>query len=150
MSKPVNPQWLVNKFPNDLKAQVRYLVSNGYHVVSQDDKTAQLIKPKKFSCLFCLVTGFLPYLIWYLAKRDGTIYLDSSVQSPVSSSGQHGLKTSIGEWYDQAGAFGIIMAIIGGFIGIVLIGTIISAMSRTGQSSSSTSTATSVSTTDAR
>lgn len=68
MSKRVNPQWLVNRFPKDLKAQIRYLVGKRYQVIHQENESAQLLKKKTFSCLFCLITGIIPYGIWYMAE----------------------------------------------------------------------------------
>jgi hypothetical protein len=47
----------------------------GYHVVSQTETSAQLVKPRKFSRLgFFLLLGVF-YLPFYLAKRDKTVYL---------------------------------------------------------------------------
>jgi hypothetical protein len=92
MSAQYNPQWLVNRFPNDLKAQVRFLVQQGYTVTHQDEKSAQLMRKKQFSCLIAFLTlfifgvGFLLYLIWFLAKRDETIYLEIDQQKPMAVS----------------------------------------------------------------
>lgn len=88
MSAQYNPQWLVNRYPNDLQSQVRILVQRGYTVTHQDAKTAQLTRKKKFSfliaflSLFVFGVGFLFYLIWYLAKRDEALYLELDKQQP--------------------------------------------------------------------
>lgn len=76
----VNPAWLIKKHPGDLKAQIRDAVAFGFSPASQDATTAHLVRKKKFSCLFCLITGLIPYFIWYMAKRDNEIYLDTSIQ----------------------------------------------------------------------
>jgi hypothetical protein len=123
MSKPVNPQWLVDRFPNDLKAQVRYLVSKGYQVIHQETGSAQLLKKKSFSCLFCLITGIIPYGIWYMAKRDKTIYLDASDQKPTPPKERNAARGKLGELYDRFGIAGIVAVVIGGFLLLALIGS---------------------------
>ncbi|OFZ52884.1 MAG: hypothetical protein A3D92_15645 [Bacteroidetes bacterium RIFCSPHIGHO2_02_FULL_44_7] len=81
-----NPPWLVNKHPNDLKAQIMELLHSGYVVTAQTDKTAQLIRRRHFSCLIatilflCFAIPFFLYLFYYLAKRDDVIYLDLDTQ----------------------------------------------------------------------
>jgi hypothetical protein len=79
---PHNPAWLINKYPNDLKAQIRDLVEHGYVVTLQDKESAQLIRKRSFSCLFALLTGIVPYLCYYMWKRDYIVYLDLSSQKP--------------------------------------------------------------------
>jgi predicted amidophosphoribosyltransferase len=55
--------------------------SSGYRVVSQTDTTAQMVKPRVFSCLWSLLwllffgIGLIIYILYYLSKRDGIIYL---------------------------------------------------------------------------
>jgi len=77
-----NPQWLVNKHPKDLKAQIKELVGKGYTVTLQDAGSAQLVQKKSFSCLFALLTGVIPYALYYMSKRDYTVYLDTETQTP--------------------------------------------------------------------
>lgn len=54
----------------------------GYRVVSRTDTTAQLVKPKRFSCLWATLwflvfgVGFLIYLFYYASKKDSVIYLE--------------------------------------------------------------------------
>lgn len=54
----------------------------GYRVVSRTDTTAQLVKPKRFSCLWATLwflvfgVGFLIYLFYYAGKKDSVIYLE--------------------------------------------------------------------------
>jgi hypothetical protein len=58
------------------------LLRQGFRVVSQTQDGAQLVRPKRFSMLwflgwtvFSCGTLFWVYLIWYVAKRDSTVYL---------------------------------------------------------------------------
>ena len=65
-----------------LQQEINKYVKQDYRVVSQTDTTAQLVRPKKFSCLIALlallivVIGFIIYLIYYVAKRDDQIYIE--------------------------------------------------------------------------
>ena len=77
-----NPAWVVNKHPNNLKAQIKELVEHGYTVTLQDSSSAQLVRKKSFSCLFALITGVIPYALYYMAKNDYTVYLDLDSQHP--------------------------------------------------------------------
>ncbi len=83
-----NPTWLVEMFPQNLQAQITYLTLHKYVLLFQNEKTAQLVRRKKFSFLIAFIgvllwfIGFIVYLIWYLAKEDDTIYLDISTQPP--------------------------------------------------------------------
>ncbi len=64
-----------------LQARINQYLSQGYRVVSQTDTTAQLVRPKKFSCLIAvlallvLVIGLLIYLFYYMGKKDDSVYL---------------------------------------------------------------------------
>lgn len=81
-----NPRWLISKAPKDLKAQIRIAVEYGYQLTNQTSTTAQLIRNKKFSCLFASLgfllagIGAVIYVFYYLAKRDEVIYLDVESQ----------------------------------------------------------------------
>ena len=65
-----------------LERAIAKYVSKGYLVVSRTDSTAQLRKPKTFSCLFASLwfllfgIGIVVYLIYYAAKRDAIIYIE--------------------------------------------------------------------------
>ena len=65
-----------------LQREISKYVKRGFRVVSQTDTTAQLVKPKVFSCFWAIVwfllaiVPFVIYLIWYAAKRDDQIYLE--------------------------------------------------------------------------
>lgn len=121
MSKRVNPQWLVNRFPKDLKAQIRYLVGKRYQVIHQENESAQLLKKKTFSCLFCLITGIIPYGIWYMAKRDNAVYLDMSDQSPTPLGKRNITIEKFQELYDRLGIIGIFIWLIAGLLLFALI-----------------------------
>lgn len=64
-----------------LAKEVQRYVKQGYRVVSQTETTAQLVRPKAFSCLaatlwtLLLGIGLIFYLFWYASKKDDTIYL---------------------------------------------------------------------------
>lgn len=79
---PHNPPWLINRHPNDLKAQIKELVQSGYVVTIQDKTSAQLVRKKHFSCLIATLSflffgiGFFIYLFYFLAKKDEIVYLD--------------------------------------------------------------------------
>ncbi len=90
MAQTTNPTWLVSQAPGNLKAQIKIAIGKGYHVVSETSTTAQLVRKKKFSCLFATLwlfvfgIGFLIYLFWYLAKKDEMIYLDIEAQKQAT------------------------------------------------------------------
>ena len=73
-------------------------LAQGYRVVSQTDTTAQLVKPKQFSCLLAAIgaalfwTGFgllflVGYVIYYLASKDQQIYIMVDEYGTVSGTG---------------------------------------------------------------
>jgi len=55
---------------------------HGFKVSTRTDTTAQLVRPKQFSCLwaslwFLMVgIGLLFYLFYYMAKSDTVVYLE--------------------------------------------------------------------------
>lgn len=73
-----------------LQKEINGYVRRGFHVASQTDTTAQLIKPKKFSFWWALLwfllfgVGLLIYVLYYLAKKDETVYLEVSPDGQVS------------------------------------------------------------------
>jgi hypothetical protein len=72
-----------------LDREVRNYVKKGYRVVSRSDTTAQLVRPKKFSLLIALicfvlaVVPFVLYLLWYMASRDKTVYLEVDTNGKI-------------------------------------------------------------------
>lgn len=113
-----NPSWVVNKHPNNLKAQIKELVDYGYVVTLQDASTAQLVRKKSFSCLFALLTGVLPYALYYMAKKDYTVYLDLESQRPDPN----GIKKEPSQTIFLLKGIGIIilaLMTIGAFIGFI-------------------------------
>jgi len=65
-----------------LQREIGAYLSRGFHVVSQTETTAQLIKPKQFSCfwatfwLLMLVIGLIIYLFYYASQRDQSVYIE--------------------------------------------------------------------------
>lgn len=65
-----------------LQREIAGYLKQGYRVVSQTDVTAQLVKPKQFSCLWAIIwtlvvgIGLLFYLFWYWAAKDQTVYIE--------------------------------------------------------------------------
>ena len=64
-----------------LQTQINEYVRKGYHVQSQTETTAQLVKPKSFSFgwaflwFLLLFFGLLIYILYYVSKKDETVYL---------------------------------------------------------------------------
>jgi hypothetical protein len=54
---------------------IRRHVGKGYHILSQTDHSAQLLKPKRFSLVWFFLGFGIFYLPYYLGKRDRTVYL---------------------------------------------------------------------------
>jgi hypothetical protein len=65
-----------------LQREINKHLKQGYRVVSQTDTTAQLVKPKQFSCLWAtlwllvLLIGLLIYIFYYMSQRDGQLYIE--------------------------------------------------------------------------
>jgi len=72
-----------------LNREIARYTRKGFRVVSQTPTTAQLAKPRKFSCLFAtlwfllLGIGLLVYIFWYLAKKDTIIFIEIDSQGKV-------------------------------------------------------------------
>jgi hypothetical protein len=64
-----------------LAREIQKNVRAGYRVIEQTQTSAQLVRPKKFSCMaaslsFLLVgVGLLFYLFWYWGKKEDVLYL---------------------------------------------------------------------------
>ena len=73
-----------------LQREIAKYARKGFQVVSQTDTTAQLIKPKSFSCLLAvllLLIVLLPlviYLIYYASKIDEAVYLEVDARGGVN------------------------------------------------------------------
>lgn len=73
-----------------LQAEIERYVEKGYRVTSQTARSAQLVKPKKFSILWAMVwlllavLPFVIYLIYYAAKRDQHLYLTMDDQGKIT------------------------------------------------------------------
>jgi len=72
-----------------LEREILKYVRQGYRVAAQTDTTAQLVKPKQFSCLLAtilLLLILLPLIIYifiYMASKDQTVYLTVDDQGKV-------------------------------------------------------------------
>lgn len=64
-----------------LQKEINRYLKRGFRVVAQTPTTAQLVKPKQFSCLIATIATLLAilplliYLFWYAAQKDETVYL---------------------------------------------------------------------------
>lgn len=73
-----------------LQAEVNRYVGKGFRVTSQTPRTAQLIKPKKFSVIWAVIwfvlmlLPFVIYLLYYVAKRDQQVYLTVDEQGNLT------------------------------------------------------------------
>lgn len=74
---PIDPEAI-------LQAEINRYVQKGFRVVSQTPRSAQLVKTKKFSCLFAILGILIIYLIYYMAKRDKQVYLTVDEQGQIS------------------------------------------------------------------
>ncbi len=65
-----------------LQKEIRKYLNRGFRVLNQTDTTAQLIKPKSFSCLIAFlffmlfVVGLIVYIIIYLSEKDEQLYIE--------------------------------------------------------------------------
>jgi len=59
-----------------LQKEIHHYIRKGYHVISQTDTTAQLLKPKKFSLFWCIIMLGILYLPFYWASKDKTVYIE--------------------------------------------------------------------------
>lgn len=67
-----------------LQREINKYIRQGYRVISQTNTTAQLVRPKRFSCLWffinlILLFGWIFYLLWYWSKRDEQIYIEVDI-----------------------------------------------------------------------
>jgi hypothetical protein len=58
-----------------LEKEIYSYVRRGYRVLSQTETSAQLVKPKKFSLLWCILFFGIFYIVYYMAKKDKTVWL---------------------------------------------------------------------------
>ena len=64
-----------------LEKQVLEHTRRGYRIDSRSETSVQLTRPKTFSFIWFVLTlplGFILYLIYYLSKRDRTVYIQLS------------------------------------------------------------------------
>ena len=100
-----------------LHREIAKYVRKGFQVVLQTDTTAQLIKPKSFSCLLAvllLLIFLLPliiYMIYYASKKDETVYLAVDARGGVS-----GKMSENGEMSEKPKRRRLPLIIVGGMI----------------------------------
>jgi len=62
-----------------LEREIGIYGKRGFHVVSRTDTTAQLMRPKQFSCLWATLwfllfgVGLLIYVFYYMSKSDEVV-----------------------------------------------------------------------------
>ena len=84
-------KWGIGKPGGDapLQEHIGWYVRQGYHVVSQTETAAQLVKSKRFSFVWALGwfllfgIGLIVYLLYYAAKKDKAIYLTVQADGTV-------------------------------------------------------------------
>lgn len=80
-----------------LQREISGYLRRGFRVQSQTETTAQLVKPKKFSLLWAVLwffvfgVGLVLYLLYYLSKKDETVYLEVGEAGQVKRIGAGGL-----------------------------------------------------------
>lgn len=75
----------------NLHAAIQQHVAIGFRVVSQTPASAQLLRPKTFSCAIATLSflvfgvGFLVYIFWYASQKDQIVYLNVEPDGRVHS-----------------------------------------------------------------
>lgn len=77
-TEPAQKQLTVEEREEVLNEQIAFWEAKGYHVEHRTTGRATMVKPKKFSfwwafLWFLTLVMFLPYLIYYAAKKDKRI-----------------------------------------------------------------------------
>ena len=73
-----------------LEREIVKYSKRGYRVVNRTDTTAQMVKPRQFSCLAATLwtllfgIGLIFYLFYYLAKKEDVVYLSVDERGRVS------------------------------------------------------------------
>lgn len=77
------PQTLPSEMRREiLMREITFYVRRGYRVMSQTDTSAQLVKPREFSCLIAtiaLLLAFFPfvvYILYYMSQRDQVVFIE--------------------------------------------------------------------------
>jgi len=77
-----------------LQIEINRYLQRGFKVLSQTQTTAQLMKPKKFSCLLAtlglllLGVGFLIYIFYYASQKDTQLYIQVLDDGTILHNGQ--------------------------------------------------------------
>lgn len=81
---------------NILANEIQKYIKDGFRVQSQTDTTAQLVKPKRLSCLLAvillllMVLPFLIYIIWFAAQKDEQVYIEVDENGKVKTTKHKG------------------------------------------------------------
>ncbi len=82
MKLGVNPQYLLDKFPGDLNAQIDYLITQeGFSLANKTETSAVLQRKRELniaSTVIWFLLGIIPgiiYLIWYFTRSPETVQL---------------------------------------------------------------------------
>ncbi len=103
-----------------LQNAVGAYLGSGYRVISQTSDTAQLLKPKEFSCLFAILFNLF-YVFYYLSKKDKTVYIQVDNFGQVISTGEDGKISDLGQTAPSKIPIKLILAIVGIVILLCLI-----------------------------
>jgi tetratricopeptide (TPR) repeat protein len=73
-----------------LEQTIRVYQKSGWRLIARTETTAQLYKPKQFSCclaviLVFLIIGIILYLIYYLTKKDSAVYIEVNEYGKVKT-----------------------------------------------------------------
>lgn len=77
-----------------LQIEINRYLQRGLKVLSQTQTTAQLVKPKKFSCLLATLglllfgVGFLIYIFYYASQKDTQLYIQVLDDGTILHNGQ--------------------------------------------------------------
>lgn len=77
-----------------LQRSINWYSALGYRITTQLDTSAQMVRPKQFSCaiasltFFCFGIGVLFYLFAYMAMSDSTVYIDVDEDGIVTYNGR--------------------------------------------------------------
>lgn len=110
-----------------LQRQVDSYVRGGFMVVSQTDSTAQLRKPKQFSCLWAAIwflffgVGIVVYLIYYASKQDELVFIEVNESGQVNYQGSKQINNK--HMINGIGIFIIMLLLVVCVLAVIAINT---------------------------
>lgn len=95
MSDPIAapPKLSIEQRQATLRTAINNYTALGYRVINQTDSTAQLVRPKQFSCLIaslsllCFGVGVLFYIFFFMAMKDAIVFIAVDDYGTVSYNG---------------------------------------------------------------